>query len=282
MKLPLKLDHLPVRLACTLSVIVAVPTVLLAEESLAKKPSDAKPAETHQTATKVEGTLTTNHGLPISDNQNQLKAGVRGPVLLEDFVLREKITHFDHERIPERIVHARGSGAHGYFQCYKSQADITKAAFLQDPEKKTEVFVRFSTVAGERGSADVPRDVRGFAMKFYTTEGNYDLVGNNIPVFFIQDAMKFPDLVHAVKPEPDNAIPQAASAHDTFWDFVSLTPESNHMLQWVMSDRAIPRSFRMMEGFGVHTFRLVECQGRDALREVPLAAEARDAVARLG
>ena len=246
-------------LVFALSVIVVAPTVMLAQESPAKKSSDAKPAD--QKNAKAAETMTTNHGLPISDNQNQLKAGVRGPVLLEDFIMREKIQHFDHERIPERIVHARGSGAHGYFQCYKSQADITKAAFLQDTEKKTEVFVRFSTVAGERGSADLPRDVRGFAVKFYTTEGNYDLVGNNIPVFFIQDAMKFPDLVHSVKPEPHNAIPQAASAHDTFWDFVSLTPESNHMLQWVMSDRAIPRSLRMMEGFGVHTFRMVNTKG---------------------
>ncbi|MDB6138042.1 MAG: catalase [Verrucomicrobiaceae bacterium] len=218
-------------------------------------------AETHQTADTAKETMTTNHGLPIADDQNQLKAGERGPVLLEDFILREKIQHFDHERIPERIVHARGSAAHGYFQCYKSQADITKAGFLQDPDKKTEVFVRFSTVAGERGSADLARDVRGFAVKFYTAEGNYDLVGNNIPVFFIQDAMKFPDLVHAVKPEPDNGIPQAQSAHDTFWDFASLTPEINHMLMWIMSDRAIPRSYRMMEGFGVHTFRMVNAKG---------------------
>ncbi len=221
----------------------------------------ASTAELHQTTDDPKQTLTTNHGLPISDNQNSLKAGVRGPTLLEDFVLREKITHFDHERIPERIVHARGSAAHGYFQVYESQKDITKAAFLQDPAVKTEVFVRFSTVAGERGSADLARDVRGFAVKFYTTEGNYDLVGNNMPVFFIQDAMKFPDLVHSVKPEPHNGMPQAASAHDTFWDFASLTPEINHMLQWVMSDRAIPRSYRMMEGFGVHTFRLVNAKG---------------------
>jgi catalase len=248
------------RVLCTFAILTTAAHWSLAQEP-AGRSADAKPAETHQTETKPAETLTTNHGLPISDNQNQLKAGVRGPVLLEDFIFREKIQHFDHERIPERIVHARGSGAHGYFQCYKSQADITKAAFLQDPDKKTEVFVRFSTVAGERGSADVPRDVRGFATKFYTTEGNYDLVGNNIPVFFIQDAMKFPDLVHAVKPEPHNAIPQAASAHDTFWDFASLTPEINHMLQWVMSDRAIPRSYRMMEGFGVHTFRLVNAKG---------------------
>lgn len=232
-----------------------------AQDRPSEKPKSEGAATTSDVEAKVAGVLTTNHGLPISDNQNQLKAGVRGPVLLEDFIFREKIQHFDHERIPERIVHARGSGAHGYFQCDESLSDITKAAFLQDPAKKTEVFVRFSTVAGERGSADLPRDVRGFAVKFYTTEGNYDLVGNNIPVFFIQDAMKFPDLIHAVKPEPDRAMPQAASAHDTFWDFVSLMPESMHMLQWAMSDRAIPRSYRMMEGFGVHTFRLVNAKG---------------------
>lgn len=219
------------------------------------------PVETHQTTTDLKQTLTTNHGVPISDNQNSLKAGVRGPTLLEDFVLREKITHFDHERIPERIVHARGSGAHGYFQVYEPLADITKAAFLQDPKVKTEVFVRFSTVAGGAGSGDMPRDVRGFAVKFYTSEGNYDLVGNNIPVFFIQDAMKFPDLVHSVKMEPDRGFPQAASAHDNFWDFASLSPETMHMLMWVMSDRAIPRSLRMIEGFGVHTFRLVNAEG---------------------
>jgi catalase len=219
------------------------------------------PAETHQTVAKVAGALTTNHGVPISDNQNSLKAGVRGPTLLEDFVLREKITHFDHERIPERIVHARGSGAHGYFQVYESLAEITKAAFLQDPKVKTEVFARFSTVAGGAGSGDLPRDVRGFAVKFYTSEGNYDLVGNNIPVFFIQDAIKFPDLIHAVKMEADRGFPQAATAHDTFWDFASLTPESMHMLMWAMSDRAIPRSLRMIEGFGVHTFRMVNAKG---------------------
>jgi catalase len=205
--------------------------------------------------------LTTNQGVAIADNQNSLKAGLRGPTLLEDFILREKITHFDHERIPERIVHARGSGAHGYFECYKPLVKYTKAAPFTEKGKITPVFVRFSTVAGERGSADTARDVRGFAVKFYTDEGNWDLVGNNIPVFFIQDAMKFPDLIHAVKPEPNNAIPQAASAHDTFWDFVSLMPESTHMLLWVMSDRAIPRSLRMMQGFGVHTFRLVNDQG---------------------
>ena len=206
--------------------------------------------------------LTTNQGVRVNDNQNSLKAGNRGPTLLEDFILREKITHFDHERIPERVVHARGSAAHGYFQVYESMAQYTKAHFLQDPSIKTPVFVRFSTVAGSRGSTDLARDVRGFAVKFYTQEGNYDLVGNNIPVFFIQDAIKFPDLVHAVKPEPHNEIPQAASAHDTFWDFISLMPESMHMIMWVMSDRAIPRSLRMMEGFGVHTFRFINAQGK--------------------
>ncbi len=206
--------------------------------------------------------LTTNQGVRINDNQNSLKAGARGPSLLEDFILREKITHFDHERIPERVVHARGSAAHGYFQVYEPMSQYTKADFLQDPSVKTPVFVRFSTVAGSRGSTDLARDVRGFAVKFYTQEGNFDLVGNNIPVFFIQDAMKFPDLVHAVKPEPHNEIPQAASAHDTFWDFISLMPESMHMIMWVMSDRAIPRSFRMMEGFGVHTFRFINDKGK--------------------
>ncbi len=205
--------------------------------------------------------LTTNQGVPIADNQNSLKAGLRGPTLMEDFILREKITHFDHERIPERIVHARGSGAHGFFECYQPMAKLTRASFLAEKGKRTPVFVRFSTVAGERGSADLARDVRGFAVKFYTNEGNFDLVGNNMPVFFIQDAIKFPDLIHAVKPEPHNEIPQAASAHDTFWDFISLMPESAHMIMWVMSDRAIPRSFAMMQGFGVHTFRLVDARG---------------------
>ena len=205
--------------------------------------------------------LTTNMGMAVGDNQNSLKAGLRGPTLLEDFILREKITHFDHERIPERIVHARGSAAHGFFEANESLADITKAAPFQTAGTRTPVFVRFSTVAGERGSADTVRDVRGFAVKFYTTEGNWDIVGNNIPVFFIQDAIKFPDLVHALKPEPHHAMPQASSAHDTFWDFVSLMPESAHMLMWVMSDRAIPRSYRMMQGFGVHTFRLVNTEG---------------------
>ncbi len=206
--------------------------------------------------------LTTNHGVRINDNQNSLKAGERGPTLLEDFIMREKITHFDHERIPERIVHARGSGAHGVFQVYESMAKVTKAKFLQDPKRETPVFVRFSTVAGSRGSTDLARDARGFAVKFYTDEGNFDLVGNNMPVFFIQDAVKFPDLIHAVKPEPHNEMPQAASAHDTFWDFISLMPESAHMIMWVMSDRALPRSYRMMEGFGVHTFRFINEQNK--------------------
>jgi catalase len=205
--------------------------------------------------------LTTNQGVPIGDNQNSLKAGLRGPTLLEDFILREKITHFDHERIPERIVHARGSAAHGYFECYTSLEQYTRASIFAEAGKQTPVFLRFSTVAGERGSTDTARDVRGFAVKFYTDEGNWDLVGNNIPVFFIQDAMKFPDLVHAVKPEPHHGMPQAGSAHDTFWDFASLMPEITHMLMWVMSDRAIPRSYRTMQGFGVHTYRLVSADG---------------------
>ena len=205
--------------------------------------------------------LTTTQGLQIPDNHNPLKAGPRGPTLLEDFILREKITHFDHERIPERVVHARGSAAHGVFKPYKSMVQYTSAGFLQDPEIETPVFVRFSTVAGGAGSADTVRDVRGFSVKFYTQEGNYDLVGNNIPVFFIQDAIKFPDLIHAVKPEPHNGMPQAASAHDTFWDFATLMPESTHMLMWAMSDRAIPRSLRMMEGFGIHAFRFINAQG---------------------
>lgn len=205
--------------------------------------------------------LTTNQGVPVADNQNSLKAGLRGPTAMQDFILREKITHFDHERIPERIVHARGSAAHGYFESYKDLSALTRAAPFAQAHKRTPVFVRFSTVAGERGSADTVRDVRGFAVKFYTDEGNWDLVGNNIPVFFIQDAMKFPDLIHAVKPEAHNGIPQASTAHDTFWDFVSLSPETAHMLMWIMSDRAIPRSYRMMEGFGVHTFRLVNGRG---------------------
>ncbi|MBE0599516.1 MAG: catalase, partial [Desulfuromonadales bacterium] len=206
--------------------------------------------------------LTTNQGVRVEDNHNSLKAGERGPTLMEDFIFREKLTHFDHERIPERVVHARGSGAHGYFQLYESMAEYTKAKFLQDPAVKTPVFVRFSTVVGSRGSADTVRDVRGFATKFFTEDGNYDLVGNNIPIFFIQDAIKFPDLVHAIKPEPHHEIPQASAAHDTFWDFASLLPEITHMLLWVLSDRALPRSYRMMEGFGVNTFRFVNAQGK--------------------
>lgn len=206
--------------------------------------------------------LTTNQGIKINDDHHSLKAGERGPTLLEDFILREKITHFDHERIPERVVHARGSGAHGVFELYEPLGQYTKAKFLNDTSIKTPVFVRFSTVQGSRGSTDLPRDIRGFAVKFYTQEGIYDLVGNNTPVFFIQDGTKFPDLIHAVKPEPHNEIPQAASAHDTFWDFISLMPESMHNIMWLMSDRAIPRSYRMMEGFGIHTFRFINDEGK--------------------
>ncbi len=218
--------------------------------------------ELHQTASTPETRTTTNHGTPVSDNQNSLKAGLRGSTLLEDFILREKIQHFDHERIPERIVHARGSAAHGFFELTDSLSDFTTAAVLTEVGRKTEVFTRFSTVAGGAGSVDTPRDVRGFAVKFYTTEGNWDLVGNNIPVFFIQDAIKFPDLIHAVKMEADKGYPQAASAHDTFWDFIGLMPESTHMVMWAMSDRAIPRSLRMIEGFGVNTFRLLNAEGQ--------------------
>jgi catalase len=210
----------------------------------------------------ADSVLTTDQGIPISETDNSLKAGVRGPTLLEDFHFREKLTRFDHERIPERVVHARGSAAHGYFQVYQSLEPYTRARFLTDTSLRTPVFVRFSTVAGSRGSADTVRDVRGFATKFYTPEGNFDLVGNNMPVFFIQDGIKFPDVVHAVKPEPHHEMPQAASAHDSFWDFVSLVPETAHMIMWVMSDRALPRSFRMMEGFGVHTFRLINAEGK--------------------
>ncbi|MEK6290463.1 MAG: catalase HPII [Paraburkholderia tropica] len=225
--------------------------------------TDAKSESLESFRTRAEGeALRTNQGVKIADNQNSLRAGPRGPSLLEDFIMREKITHFDHERIPERIVHARGSAAHGVFQVYESQADLTRAGFLQDPAKLTPVYVRFSTVQGPRGSADTVRDVRGFATKFYTDEGNFDLVGNNVPVFFIQDAIKFPDFVHAVKPEAPNEMPTGATAHDTFWDFVSLVPESAHTVIWAMSDRAIPRSLRTMEGFGVHTFRLVNAKGQ--------------------
>ncbi|MFA3129365.1 catalase HPII [Acinetobacter pittii] len=206
--------------------------------------------------------LTTNQGVKIADNQNSLRAGIRGSTLLEDFILREKITHFDHERIPERIVHARGVGAHGYFQAYEGNERLTKAGFLIDPTIQTPIFVRFSTVQGPRGSADTVRDIRGFAIKFYTQEGNFDLVGNNAPVFFVQDGIKFPDFVHAVKPEPDTEIPTGATAHDTFWDFVSLVPESAHAVIWAMSDRAIPRNLRSIQGFGVHTFRLINAEGK--------------------
>ena len=213
-----------------------------------------------------EGTyLTTDQGIRVAHTDDSLKAGVRGGTLLQDFHLREKMTRFDHERIPERVVHARGSAAHGVFQCYEPLGDITSAGFLSDPKRKTPVFVRFSTVGGSRGSTDLARDVRGFAVKFYTEEGNFDLVGNNMPVFFIQDGIKFPDFVHAVKPEPHHEMPQAASAHDSFWDFVSLQPETAHMVMWLMSDRALPRSYRMMEGFGVHTFRLVNARGKTRL-----------------
>ena len=236
---------------------------------MARKPSTkittAKQADLNvNTESGANELMTTDQGLLINDDQNSLKSGERGGTLMEDFILREKITHFDHERIPERIVHARGAGAHGVFKLHTPIGEYTKARFLNDTEIETPVFVRFSTVAGFRGSSDLARDVRGFAVKFYTEEGNYDLVGNNIPVFFIQDALKFPDLIHAVKPEPNNEIPQAASAHDTFWDFISLMPESAHMIMWAMSDRALPRSYRMMEGFGVHTFRFINEKGQSS------------------
>ncbi|MBC7635653.1 MAG: catalase, partial [Acetobacteraceae bacterium] len=218
--------------------------------------------ELHQVASADHQVLTTNHGMPISDDHNSLRAGPRGALLLEDMVLREKIFHFDHERIPERVVHARGLAAHGYFELIDSLSDLTTALVLGEVGEKTPVFARFSTVAGNRGSADLARDVRGFAVKFYTKQGNWDLVGNNIPVFFIQDAMKFPDLAHAVKEEPDRGFPQAQSAHDTFWDWIACTPEAMHMVMWQMSDRTIPRSVRMMQGFGVHSFRLVDADGK--------------------
>src|SRR5579862_1982084 len=221
-----------------------------------------KAGELHQTANEEVHALTTQQGTPVSDDQNSLKVGARGPTTLEDFHLREKIFHFDHERIPERVVHARGFGAHGYFENYESLAGLTAADLFQRPGEKTPAFVRFSTVAGNKGSADLARDVRGFAVKLYTQQGNWDIVGNNIPVFFIQDAIKFPDLIHAAKAEPDRDFPQAPTAHDNFWDFISLMPESMHMAMWIMSYRAIPRSFRFMEGFGVHTFRLVNAEGK--------------------
>ena len=237
-----------------------------AQKSAPAKRSDvplgqaATGGETHQQATARTGILTTAQGIPVSDNQNSLRAYPRGPTLLEDFILREKITHFDHERIPDRIVHARGSAAHGYFELTKPLTKYTTAKFLTE-KGRVPVFARFSTVAGGAGSVDTPRDVRGFAVKFYTQEGNYDLVGNNLPVFAIQDAMKFPDFIHAVKMEPDRGFPQAGSAHDTFWDFVSLSPETLHMVMWALSDRGIPRSLRMIEGFGIHSFRLINAEG---------------------
>ncbi len=230
----------------------------------APRPESYQPgeqAETHQLAGGSHPNLTTNQGIVIADDQNSLRAGARGPVLLEDFVLREKIFHFDHERIPERVVHARGYGAHGYFEVTNPLGEYSRADLFQRKGEKTPVFARFSTVAGNQGSPDLARDVRGFAVKFYTKQGNWDLVGNNIPVFFIQDAIKFPDLIHAAKQEPDRGFPQAATAHDTFWDYISLTPEAMHMVMWVMSDRGIPRSLRMMEGFGIHTFRLIDAAG---------------------
>ncbi|HWJ06952.1 MAG TPA: catalase [Steroidobacteraceae bacterium] len=253
----------PSATASTLTEGLASPKVGAGEPTLGLNPTNG-PLDRVR-VDSAERVLTTNQGVPVADNQNSLKAGLRGPALLEDFILREKITHFDHERIPERIVHARGSGAHGYFECYEPLTDLTRASIFAEAGKRTPVFVRFSTVIGERGSTDTPRDVRGFAVKFYTDEGNWDLVGNNMPVFFIQDAMKFPDLIHAAKPEPHFQMPQAATAHDTFWDFISLMPESAHMIMWAMSDRAIPRSYRMMQGFGVHTFRLVDAQGQSRL-----------------
>jgi catalase len=233
-----------------------------ADTNVEEKSALGTGGETHQTAVSDVPVLTTQQGVPVADNQNSLKVGPRGPVTLDDFHLREKIFHFDHERIPERVVHARGYGVHGFFENYKSQVKLTRADLFQRPGERTPVFVRFSTVAGSKGSPDLARDVRGFAVKLYTKEGNWDLVGNNIPVFFIQDAIKFPDLIHAAKPEPDREFPQAQTAHDTFWDFISLTPESMHMIMWIMSDRTLPRSFRTMEGFGVHTFRLVTAEGK--------------------
>ncbi len=233
------------------------------EKSMAKYADSqlAASGELHQIAGGEHPALTTNQGVPLSDNQNSLKANPRGPTLLEDFILREKITHFDHERIPERIVHARAKGAHGYFELTASLEQYTNAKILTEVGEKTPLFTRISTVAGGAGSVDTPRDVRGFAVKFYTKEGNWDLVGNNIPVFFIQDAIKFPDLIHAVKMEPDRGFPQSATAHDTFWDYMSLTPEAMHMVMWIMSDRTLPRSLRMIEGFGIHSFRLINNKG---------------------
>lgn len=224
--------------------------------------NDAKISQLEQfVVTHDNAKLTTDQGVGISDTDNSLKAGSRGPTLMQDFIFREKVTHFDHERIPERVVHARGSGAHGYFECYRDMTNLTMAKFLSKANKRTPVFARFSTVAGFRGSPDTVRDVRGFAVKFYTEDGNYDLVGNNMPIFFIQDAIKFPDIIHALKPEQNNEMPQAASAHDTFWDFVTNNPETAHNVMWLMSDRGIPKSYRMMEGFGIHTFKMINEKG---------------------
>jgi catalase len=225
-------------------------------------PEVGQGGEIHQVAGGEVPVLTTQQGIPVSDDQNSLRIGARGPTALEDFHFREKLFHFDHERIPERVVHARGFGAHGFFEVYESLAEITKADVFARAGEKTPAFVRFSTVAGNKGSPDLARDVRGFAVKLYTQEGNWDIVGNNIPIFFIQDAIKFPDLIHAAKEEPDRGFPQAQTAHDNFWDFISLTPESIHMAMWIMSDRTIPRSLRFMEGFGIHTFRLVNAEGQ--------------------
>ena len=232
-------------------------------ESFKYTGNKGKGGELHQPASDTHPIMTTAQGCPVSDDQNSLKAGASGPTLMEDHVLREKLFHFDHERIPERVVHARGYGAHGYFETYEALNELTCADIFQRKGEKTPVFARFSTVAGNKGSPDLARDVRGFAVKFYTQEGNWDLVGNNIPVFFIQDAMKFPDLVHSAKAEPDRGFPQAQTAHDNFWDFISLTPESMHMVMWAMSDRAIPRSLRFMEGFGVHTFKFISAKGNE-------------------
>ncbi len=232
----------------------------MTEQSQPKKTAKTESLEQFQVDAGEQ--LTTNQGVVVDNTDNSLKAGSRGPSLRQDFHFQEKLTHFDRERIPERVVHARGAGAHGYFQVYESLAEYSKAQFLQDPAVQTPVFARFSTVGGSRGAADSVRDVRGFSVKFYTQEGNYDFVGNNLPVFFIQDAIKFPDIVHAIKPEPDNEIPQASTAHPSFWDFISLVPESTHMIMWLLSDRTLPRSFSRMQGFGVHTYRLVNAEGK--------------------
>ncbi|MGC3973496.1 MAG: catalase [Nitrospira sp.] len=242
----------------------------------------AAPADAKVPGVAEGQVLTTNQGVRIAEDDNSLKGGERGPTLMEDFHFREKMTHFDHERMPERVVHPRGSAAHGYFQVYKPLTQYSKAAVFADPSVKTPVFVRFSVVNSSLGTADTVRDARGFATKFYTREGVWDLVGNNIPVFFIQDAIKFPDLVHAFKPEPHNDIPQGSTAHNSFWDFISLTPESMHMVMWIMSDRAIPRSYRMMDGFGVHTFRLVNEQGKFNVRKISLETSARCALPHMG